>query len=105
VADTDGDGRPQWPDVPPASRRDDGAVAAWGGAAVADPHGSRREPWGGLGRPWPTPVRDGWWAIEPDVGRVAHGIPARVDRLRGLGNAVVPQVAEHVGRIVMAHAA
>lgn len=31
-----------------------------------------------------------WWATEPDVGRVAHGVPARVDRLRGLGNAVVP---------------
>ena len=41
------------------------------------------------------------WAIEPDVGRVAHGIPARVDRLRGLGNAVVPQVAEVVGRVIM----
>ena len=42
-----------------------------------------------------------WWAIEPDVGRVAHGIPNRVDRLRCLGNAVVPQVAEYVGRLIM----
>ena len=42
-----------------------------------------------------------WWAVEPDVGRVAHGIPARVDRLRGLGNAVVPQVAEVVGRVII----
>lgn len=33
------------------------------------------------------------WAIEPDVGRVANGIPRRVDRLKGLGNAIVPQVA------------
>jgi DNA (cytosine-5)-methyltransferase 1 len=41
------------------------------------------------------------WAVEPDVGRVAHGIPARVDRLRGLGNAVVPQVAELVGKMVL----
>ncbi len=34
-----------------------------------------------------------WWATEPDVGRVAHGIPHRVDRLKCLGNAVVPQQA------------
>jgi len=39
-----------------------------------------------------------WWQAEPDVGRVAHGVPAWVDRLRGLGNAVVPQVAEFVAR-------
>jgi len=32
-----------------------------------------------------------WWATESDVGRVAHGIPNRVDRLKCLGNAVVPQ--------------
>jgi len=32
-----------------------------------------------------------WWAVEPNVGRVAHGIPSRVDRLKCLGNAVVPQ--------------
>ena len=42
-----------------------------------------------------------WWAVEPDVGRVAHGVPNRVDRLRGLGNAVVPQVAELVGRMIL----
>jgi len=45
-----------------------------------------------------------WWTSEPDVGRVAHGIPNRVDRLKGLGNAVVPQVAEVIGHLVMAHA-
>lgn len=44
------------------------------------------------------------WRIEPDVGRVAHGVPARVDRLRGLGNAVVPDCAELVGRQIVAHA-
>ena len=42
--------------------------------------------------------RDGWWDVEPNVGRVAHGIPARVDRLRGLGNAIVPHIAEWIGR-------
>ena len=31
-----------------------------------------------------------WWSSEPDVGRVAHGVPARVDRTRCLGNTVVP---------------
>jgi len=45
---------------------------------------------------------NGWWETEPNVGRVANGIPFRVDRLRGLGNAVVPQVAEYIGRLVMA---
>ena len=37
------------------------------------------------------PRCSGWWSVEPDVGRVAHGVPDRVDRLRCLGNAVVPQ--------------
>jgi DNA (cytosine-5)-methyltransferase 1 len=31
------------------------------------------------------------------VGRVAHGIPRRVDRIKGLGNAIVPQIAEAIG--------
>ena len=44
-----------------------------------------------------------WWTVEPDVGRVANGVPKRMDRLRGIGNAVVPQVAELVGRMVMEH--
>ena len=47
-------------------------------------------------------ARPGWWAIEPDVGRVAHGVPKRGDRLRGLGNAVVPQVVEWIGHRIMA---
>lgn len=44
------------------------------------------------------PERSDWWATEPDVGRVAHGVPNRVDRLKSLGNAVVPQVVEWIGR-------
>jgi DNA (cytosine-5)-methyltransferase 1 len=37
-----------------------------------------------------------WWSPEPNVGRVAHGIPSRVDRLKALGNATVPQVAYQI---------
>ena len=40
------------------------------------------------------------WSFEPNVGRVANGIPRRVDRLRGLGNAIVPQVAEVIFRAI-----
>ena len=41
------------------------------------------------------------WEAEPSVGRVAHGISRRVDRLKGLGNAVVTQVVELIGRRIM----
>lgn len=34
-----------------------------------------------------------WWSTEPDVGRVAHGVAARVDRLKAIGNGQVPAVA------------
>ena len=40
---------------------------------------------------------EGIWFAEPNVGRVAHGIPKRVDRLKGLGNAIVPQIAMQIG--------
>lgn len=43
----------------------------------------------------------GWWELEPAVGRVAHGVPKRVDRLRGLGNAIVPQIAEMIGAWIL----
>lgn len=48
--------------------------------------------------------RPGWWTVEPELGRVAHGVSSRVDRLRGIGNAVVPQVAEWIGRQLVAAA-
>lgn len=44
----------------------------------------------------------GGWDIEPPVGRVAHGVPGRVDRLKQLGNAVVPQIPELIGRAILA---
>lgn len=41
------------------------------------------------------------WREESCPVGVAHGVPSRVDRLRGLGNAVVPQVAEWIGRRIV----
>jgi DNA (cytosine-5)-methyltransferase 1 len=64
---------------------------------------------GGLGwRDAPGPllgtsavVPSGWWGAEPDVGRVANGVPSRVDRLRALGNAVVPVIPYIIGQAIM----
>ena len=39
-----------------------------------------------------------WWDIEPNVGRVAHGLSGRVHRLKGLGNSIIPQIAEEIGK-------
>ena len=52
--------------------------------------------------------RDSWdnsrgvatWLPEPNVGRVANGIPNRTHRLKGLGNAIVPQVASEIIRCI-----
>jgi len=90
-----------------------------GGEDMADAHQPRLEGrdrpsdvelHGGPGQVRPTGAGrvqgwdgNGWWSAEPDVGRVAHGVPARVDRLRCLGNAVVPQVVEVIGRAIIAH--
>jgi DNA (cytosine-5)-methyltransferase 1 len=42
----------------------------------------------------------GWWQSEPDVGRVADGVPARVHRLKALGNAQVPLQAAAAFRLL-----
>lgn len=45
-------------------------------------------------------VRD-FWRAEPSVGRVADGVPDRAHRLKGLGNAVVPQIPELIGNAIL----
>jgi DNA (cytosine-5)-methyltransferase 1 len=83
------------------------ANASSGNGGNEEPHGLREvyRQATELREPFSTSRTLGyWWQTEPDVGRVANGVPARVDRLRGLGNAVVPQVAEVVGRLVIEHA-
>ena len=47
-------------------------------------------------RPW-----DGWWDIEPNVGRVANGVPKRVDRLKSLGNSLVPSIPYYIGLSIL----
>ena len=47
-----------------------------------------------------TRQANGLWFPEPAVGRVAHGVPHRVDRLRSLGNAIVPQIAEELAWMI-----
>lgn len=49
----------------------------------------------------PAVTGPSWWTIEPNVGRVVNGLPARVDRIRGLGNAVVPLQARTAFQILM----
>jgi DNA (cytosine-5)-methyltransferase 1 len=59
----------------------------------------RAEPGGSGGRPgWSE-----WWLSEPDVDRMADGVPRRVVRgpLHAFGNAVVPQVSEVVGHLLL----
>ena len=79
----------------PGNGREDVAHAASGRERLN--RAARRE-----GRSQRQPLKPGWWAAEPNVGRVAHGISARVDRLHGLGNAVVPQIPEILGRAILA---
>lgn len=97
-----------------------GTVAGYCGANVADAdcgrltrerlaeHGDQQgsaghlvdgcSPW----RRWQrSPELAKHWGAEPRVGRLAHGIPNRVDRLRCLGNAVVPQIVELIGRAIL----
>jgi DNA (cytosine-5)-methyltransferase 1 len=97
------------------SRNEQGRDPRSLGEAIPDTDGRRRESRAELYRnppPYPAdwhsrgddPDRrrsSSWWEVEPSVGRVADGVPRRVDRLRGLGNAVVPQVVEWIGRRIV----
>ena len=63
------------------------------GVEESHPHAGQEVPLCGHER-----IGSSYWETEPAVGRVADGIPNRVDRLKGLGNAIVPQVAYEIIR-------
>ena len=46
-----------------------------------------------------------FWTEPTWISRVATGVPNRVDRLKQLGNAVVPQIPEVIGRMILEIAA
>lgn len=52
--------------------------------------------WEKCSKPTSSDQSNNWWNIEPDVGRVAHGVPNRTHRIRCLGNAIVPQISEWI---------
>lgn len=76
---------------------------ALGGGEVADASSPRLEVGQGSEgqRAYAAATRAGWWATEPDMGRVAHGVACRVDRLRAIGNGQVPQCAAEAFSILM----
>jgi DNA (cytosine-5)-methyltransferase 1 len=45
-----------------------------------------------------------WWEVEPRVARMVYGVPSRLvkERIAGLGNAIVPQIAELIGLLIKA---
>lgn len=104
VADADGDGRDQGPEAV----RPGQPVAPLGGEAMADADGQgppEREHVGDPAGGWSPAAGGSWWATEPPVGRVVDGTADRVDRLRSLGNGVVPLVVAHAFRTLAARLA
>lgn len=115
MADSDSDGRGTRTE---RLRREARPDTAWGGqrSTLADGIGSGLEGHAGNGarsrgrqeqdrsisaaRVFRGELPAGEWPVEPNVGRVAYGIPARVDRLKGLGNAVVPEITEAIAHLI-----
>jgi DNA (cytosine-5)-methyltransferase 1 len=81
----------------------DGVIASTGPLADADREGLaiRQSLARNDGEELASAFGANWWASEPDVGRVADGVPSRVDRLGSLGNAVVPLIPKVIGKAII----
>jgi len=89
--DTSSEGSTDVANTESSNRHDNEAVTRDGGSSTQEVFGD-----GGS-----VPGESSWWHTEPDVGRVAHGVPGRVYRLKGLGNSIVPKIAEEIGRAII----
>lgn len=85
-------------------------LSARDGEILADTHNLRTQVslerklssfkmFGSDGENWETIFRT--WETEPSVGRVANGVSNRVDRIKSLGNAVVPQIPFIIGKAIV----
>lgn len=116
LADAEGSGRSEEPSISRRGKKGDGAGAwrrSYGGSEacdLADANGERCEEFdtAASGKELGHDPRcahsvwgSDWWATEPNVGRVADGVPFRVDRLKRLGNAVVPLQAREAFKELM----
>jgi DNA (cytosine-5)-methyltransferase 1 len=106
VADAESGGlKPSWWRGDASLQRENGPKDAdYGSSEVPNPNGAEHE---GIqqarGRQREAEGAEivwGTWATEPDVGRVAHGVAARVDRLKAIGNGQVPQCAAEAWRLL-----
>jgi len=74
--------------------------------AYSNQVGSKLPNFGFAGRPlsrhWVEGLATIWKATKPEIIRMDHGVPAKLDatRVAGCGNAVVPQVAEYIGKLL-----
>ena len=91
TSDTSSEGSTDVANTESSDRHDNEAVTRNGESSAQEVFGD-----GGS-----VPGESTWWHTEPDVGRVAHGIPGRVYRLKGLGNSIVPKIAEEIGKAII----
>ncbi len=91
TSDTSSEGSTDVANTESSDRHDNEAVAGNGESSTQEVFGDGSSVSG----------ESSWWHTEPDVGRVAHGVPGRVYRLKGLGNSIVPKIAEEIGRAII----